>query len=132
MNRPERPTPVVVLCALLLVEVLALVAAAVASVVMILRGSELSGPLVFMAVMALGIGALLVAAARSLWQGGARWARSPVMFWQVLLIVLSLGWMGVDGSLWTVLVLLLAVVCAVTLVLKPVVAWTLPRPTSAD
>lgn len=120
------------LCALLLVEVLVLVVGAVASVVMILRGSELPGPLVFMAVMALGVGALLVAAARSLWQGGARWARSPVMFWQVLLIVLSLGWMGVDGSLWTVLVLALAVVSAVTLVLKPVVAWTLPDRTGTD
>lgn len=121
-----RPTAVVVLCGLLVLEVIALAVAAVASVVVVVRGSDLPGPLVFMAVVAVGIGLLLVAALRAVWRGGQRWARSPVMFWQVLLIVLSLGWMGVEASLWTVLVLLVAAVSAVTLVLKPTVAWTLP------
>ncbi|GIG25963.1 hypothetical protein [Cellulomonas denverensis] len=121
-----RPTAVVVLCALLLVEVAALAVAAVASVVFLVRGSELPGPLAFMAVMAALVAVVLVAAARSLWRGGARWARSPVMFWQILLIVLALGWMGVEASGWTVLVLLLAAGSAVALLLKPVVAWTLP------
>ena len=125
-QRAPRPTPVLVLCALLGLEILTLGVGAVAAVVLLIRGSELPGPLAFMAVVAVLIGAVLVAATRSLWQGGARWARSPVMFWQVLLIVLALGWLGVEGSLWTVAVLAVGVVAAMLLLFRPVVAWTLP------
>ncbi|MEV7972663.1 hypothetical protein [Cellulomonas sp. NPDC089187] len=121
-----RPTAIAVLCALLAVEIAALVAAAIAAIVQWVRGSDLPGPLAFMAVIAVLSALVLGAATRSLWRGGARWARSPVMFWQILLIVLSLGWMGVDGSLWTAAVLALALVAAITLVRKPVVAWTVP------
>ena len=112
-----------VLCALVLAQGLALVTIAVGLVVALVRGSDLPGPVVFLIVLAVGLAALMVGAARALLRG-RRWARSPVMTVQVLLVVLAGGWLGVEIAAWSVGVLVLAVVTAVLLLLPPVVAWT--------
>jgi len=105
------------------VQALGLVAVAVALVVLLVRGSDLPGPVVFMAVLALGTAALLAGAARAL-LGGHRWARSPVLTVQILLVVLAVGWLGFEVAAWSVGVLALAVVTAALVVVPPVVAWT--------
>lgn len=119
-----RPAVVVLVCSLVLLQALALLAAAVAAVVVLVRGSDLPGPAVFLGVLAALVVVVLVAVARALWRGGARWARSPVMTWQVLLGVLAVGWLGVESSVWAGAVLVVTVVTAVALVLPPVTAWT--------
>jgi hypothetical protein len=121
-GRPA-PAPVRVLAALVLVQALALAAAAVACVVTLVRGTELPGPVVFLAVLAAGAAALLAGAARALLQG-ERWGRAPVMTVQVLLVVLALGWLGVEVALWSVGVLLLAALTGALLLVPAVVAWT--------
>lgn len=121
-----RPTVVVLVCALVLLQALALLAAAVTAAVVLVRGSDLPGPAVFLGVLAALVAVVLLAAARALWRGGSRWARSPVMTWQVLLGVLAVGWLGVESSVWAGAVLVVTVVTAVALVMPPVTAWTVP------
>jgi len=119
-----------VLCVLVVLQAGALVGMAVAFVTDLVRGvSELPGATVFLAVFALGVAAVLVLAARGLW-AGRRWARSPVMTWQVLLVVMSVGWFSADPAWWVVAVLLSALVVGVGLLLPPVVAATVDRPRS--
>lgn len=112
-----------VLGALVLAQGLALAALTVGLVVALIRGSDMPGPVVFLIVLALGLTVLMAGAARALLRG-RRWARSPVMTVQVLLVVLAGGWLGVEVAAWSVGVLVLAVVTAVLLLLPPVVAWT--------
>ena len=70
----------------------------------------------------------LLLAARGLWHG-RRWARSPVIMWQILLVVLALGWYGADPSAWALVVVGIAVVIGVGLLLPGVVrATTVRRP----
>ena len=119
-----------VLCVLVVLQAGALVGMAVAFVTDLVRGvSELPGATVFLAVFALGVAAVLVLAARGLW-AGRRWARSPIMTWQVLLVVMSVGWFSADPAWWVVAVLLSALVVGVGLLLPPVVAATVDRPRS--
>ncbi len=97
---------------------------AVAWLVDLVRGrAEVPGALVFLVVFCLAIALVLVAAARGLWNG-RRWARSPVMTWQVLLVVLSLGWLGQQVTPWGIAVLAVALVVGVALLLPSVVAAT--------
>jgi len=79
----------------------------------------------FLAAFGIGIALLLLLAARGLWRG-RRWARSPVITWQILLVVLSLGWLGADPSVWAVAVLVVATLVGVGLLLPSVVAVTTP------
>ncbi|MBU5423995.1 hypothetical protein KQI48_15105 [Cellulomonas hominis] len=109
--------------ALVLVQAVALLGVAVALVVGLVRGTSLPGPVAFMAVLALGVAALLAGAARAL-LGGHRWGRAPVLTVQILLVVLAVGWLGSGVAAWFVVVLVLAVVTAVLVVVPPVVAWT--------
>jgi len=126
----RRPAVLAVLCVLVVLQAGALVGMAVAFVTDLVRGvSELPGATVFLAVFALGVAAVLVLAARGLW-AGRRWARSPVMTWQVLLVVMSVGWFSADPAWWVVAVLLSALVVGVGLLLPPVVAATVDRPRS--
>ena len=78
----------------------------------------------FLAAFGVGIALLLLLAARGLWRG-RRWARSPVIMWQILLVVLALGWLGAEASVlggrrarrrarWSASGLLLPPVVAVT------------------
>jgi hypothetical protein len=119
-----RPASLAVVCALVAVEAVGFLLLGAAFVVDLTRGkAQLPAATVFLAVFAAGVAALLAGAARGLWRG-RRWARSPVMTWQVLLVVLSLGWLGVEASAWAAAVTLVAVAVAVGLLLPPVVAAT--------
>jgi len=111
-------------CLLVLLEAVAFVGLAVAWLVdLALNGAEIPGAVVFLAVFCLGVAALLVACARGLWNH-RRWARSPVVTWQVMLVVLGLGWLRVDPSVWAVAVVVVALVVGVGLLLPSVVAAT--------
>lgn len=126
---PERPSPgrapaaVRAVTALVLLQALALAVATVALLVALVRGTSMPGPVVFMAVLAAGIGAVLAGAAVGLLRG-RRWGRAPVMTVQILLVVLAVGWVGVELAAWSVVVLAVAGATGVLLVLPPVVAWT--------
>lgn len=122
--RPARaPLPVRLVSALVLAQAAALLVAAVACVVALVRGTQMPGPVVFLAVLAAGTGALLGGAGRALLQGH-RWGRAPVMTVQILLVVLAVGWLGVEVALWSVGVLVLAVVTGALLLVPAVVGWT--------
>ncbi|WP_136519389.1 hypothetical protein [Cellulomonas telluris] len=84
----SRPALLVVACGLVLLEVLALVAAAVSGLVVLVRGAQAPAVAAFLVVLALAAALLLVAAARGLW-AGRRWGRGPVLTAQVLLVVVS-------------------------------------------
>lgn len=117
------PAPVRVLTGLVLLQALGLLAGAVVLVVQVVRGSSMPGPVLFMALLATGTGLLLGGAGRALLQGH-RWGRAPVMTVQILLVVLAVGWLGVEVAIWSVGVLALAVVTAALLLVPAVVSWT--------
>jgi len=121
---PARPALLAVVCLLTLLEAAAAFGLGVAWAADLVRGAAQSvGATTFLVVFALGIAVLLAASARGLWRG-RRWARSPVMTWQVLLIVLGVGWVGADPAPWTWGVLAVALVVAVGLFVPAVVAAT--------
>ena len=123
----RRPVALVVVCALVLLEAGLLVGLAAAWVADLVRGQvQLPAATIFLTLFSLGVAAVLVLATRGLWQG-RRWARSPVMTWQVLLVVMSIGWIGAESSPWVVAVLVVALGVGVGLLLPPVVAATLDR-----
>ncbi|WP_232514716.1 hypothetical protein [Cellulomonas sp. PSBB021] len=124
---PARPPLLAVLCLLTLLEAAAAVGLAVAWVVDLVSGvSVRPAATVFLVVFGLAVALVLAASARGLWRG-RRWARSPVMTWQIMLVVLSLGWVGADPAPWTWAVLAVALVVGVGLLLPPVVAATTGR-----
>ena len=96
----------------------------------IVGGSQVAGAMAFLVVFALGVAAVLVASARGLWRG-RRWARSPVLTWQLFLIVLAAGWLSVEPTVWAAGVLAIALAIGVGLVLPSVVAATAGRGDSA-
>jgi hypothetical protein len=113
----------VLVCLLVLLEATLLVGVGIAFGVELVRGASVPGAAVFLLVFMLGVAAVLIASARGLWQG-RRWSRSPVLTGQLLLIVLALGWLGVEPTWWASLVLVVAVVVGTGLVLPSVVAAT--------
>ncbi|NMR19153.1 hypothetical protein HIR71_02775 [Cellulomonas fimi] len=109
---------------LVIVQAAALVGLGIAWLVDLVRGAaELPAATVFLVVFALGVAAVLVGGIRSLWRGN-RWARSPVITWQLLLAVMAIGWLGVEPSIWAALVLVSTVVVVIGLLLPSVVAHT--------
>ncbi len=121
---PDRPAALVVVCLLTLLEAAAAVGLAVAWGADLVRGiSVRPAATVFLIVFGLAIAFVLAASARGLWRG-RRWARSPVMTWQIMLVVLSVGWLGVESTVWAWGVLVTAVVVGVGLLLPAVVAVT--------
>ena len=122
-----RPTVLVVACLLVLVQAAALVGLGVAWATDLLRGtSQLPGAAVFLVLFAVGIAAVLVAGVRGLWRG-RRWARSPVITWQLLLVVMAIGWLTADPAGWAVAVLASALAVGVGLLLPRVIAATSAR-----
>jgi hypothetical protein len=120
----RRPVVLVVVCLLVLVEALAFVGLALGWLVELLRGrTEIPGAVAFLVAFALGMAVLLAACARGLWRG-RRWARSPVVLWQVLLVVLAIGWLGSGITPWGVAVVVIALITGVGLLLPSVVAVT--------
>jgi hypothetical protein len=123
----RRPVALVVLCALVLLQAGLLVGLAGAWLLDLVRGAvQLPAATIFLVLFALGVAAVLALSVRALWSG-RRWARSPVMTWQVLLVVMAVGWLGSDPSPWIAAVLVSAVAVAVGLLLPPVVAATVER-----
>lgn len=123
---PRRPAPLVAVCALTVLEAAAFAGLGVAWLTDVVTGrAQMPGASAFLAVFALGVAALLAWGARGLWRG-QRWARSLVMAWQVLLVVLSIGWLSSQVTPWAVAVLLVAVAVGVGLLLPSVVAATVP------
>lgn len=117
------PGAVRLLAGLVLLQALAVAVIAVALVVALVRGTSMPGPVVFLILLAAGVAAVLGGAGRALLRGH-RWGRSPVMTVQILLVVLAVGWLGVEVAVWSVVVLALAVVVGALLVTPTVVAWT--------
>ncbi|WP_449385588.1 hypothetical protein [Cellulomonas soli] len=127
MNDPRRPALLVAVCTLVLVEVAALAGLGAVFGLQLVRGdASTPGATVFLALFCWGVAAVLALCARGLWRG-RRWARSPVMTWQIMLVVLALGWFGVEASWWSAAVVVVAVLVGTGLVLPPVVAVTVPE-----
>ena len=123
----RRPVALLVVCLLLTVEAAAFLGLGVAWTVDVLRGTAtMPGASLFLAAFGVGIALLLLLAARGLWRG-RRWARSPVIMWQILLVVLAIGWLGAEPTAWAVLVLVVAVAVGGGLLLPAVVAVTARR-----
>ncbi|WP_246855191.1 MULTISPECIES: hypothetical protein [unclassified Cellulomonas] len=122
-SRASAPGAVRLLAGLVLLQALAVAVIAGALVVALVRGTSMPGPVVFLVLLAAGIAAVLGGAGRALLQGH-RWGRAPVMTVQILLVVLAVGWLGVEVAVWSVAVLVLAVVVGGLLVTPTVVAWT--------
>jgi hypothetical protein len=120
----RRPAVLLVVCALVTLEAAAFLGLGVAWTADVVRGvASLPAASLFLAAFGLGIAALLLLAARGLWRG-RRWARSPVITWQILLVVLALGWLGAQPSVWAVIVLVVATLVGVGLLLPSVAAVT--------
>jgi len=97
---------------------------AVLAVVALVRGpAQVPGAMVFFATFSALVAVVLVASARALWRD-RRWARSPVITWQVLLVVMAVGWLGVERTIGAAAVLGAAVLVTVCLLLPSVVAVT--------
>ena len=125
------PVALAGVCLVVVVQAAVLAGLAIAWAADLVRGrSEVPGATVFLVLFALGVAAVLVAGARGLWHG-RRWARSPVMTWQLLLGVMAIGWLTAEPAAWAMAVLASALVVAVGLLLPAVVAATsdrTPRP----
>lgn len=122
--RATRPPLLAVVCLLTLLEAALAAGLGIAwAADLVTGGAAAPGATAFLALFALGIACLLAACARGLWRG-RRWARSPVMTWQVLLVVLAVGWLGAEVTVWAVLVLAVALAVGIGLLLPPVVAAT--------
>lgn len=113
-----------VLCLLTLAEAIAVLCFVGAlAVEMLSGGSESPGASAFLAAFGLLIVSVLVGGSRALWNG-RRWARSPVMTWQIFQgacgVLLTQSGSPAGGAV----ILAAAVLGAVLLVLPPVVAAT--------
>ncbi|RYV49846.1 hypothetical protein EUA98_16685 [Pengzhenrongella frigida] len=116
-----------VACLLVLLQAAVLVGLAIAWITDLVSGaSQVPGATVFLVLFALGIAAILLTAARALYRG-RRWARSPVITWQILLIAMSVGWLGAEPTGWAVAVLASALLVGVALLVPSVVAATSDR-----
>jgi hypothetical protein len=119
---------VVAVCVLVLLEAALFAGLGIAYLVDLARGgTDLVGPTVFLAVFFLAVAGLLALCVRGLWRG-RRWARSPVVTWQVLLLVLALAAMSSgESTLMSVGLVVLAGAILVGLFLPSVHAATSGR-----
>ena len=123
----RRPPVLLVVCLLVTVEAAAFLGLGVAWIADVVRGAAtMPAASLFLAAFGAGVALLLLLAARGLWRG-RRWARSPVIMWQILLVVLAIGWLGADPTVWAVVVLVVAVLIGAGLLLPSVVAATARR-----
>ncbi len=122
-SEDRRPVVVWAVVLLVVLEAAVLVGLGIAFALELVRGTELASATVFLCVFSLALAGLLLAAARGLRQG-RRWARAPVMTWQVLLAVMAAGWVRAQPTGWSIAVLVVALGTGVGLVLPPVVRAT--------
>lgn len=118
----SRPPLLTLAWLLVLLEVLALGAAAGAGVVSLARGAHVA-PVLFLVLLALGAATLLAAAARAL-RDGRRWGRGPVLTAQILTVVVAGTWWGAGGGPLALVPIVVALVVAVALLTPAVVAAT--------
>ncbi|MDQ0426475.1 MULTISPECIES: hypothetical protein [Cellulomonas] len=118
----SHPPLLVVACGLVLLEALALGAAAVVGVVSLGGGGDV-GPVLFLVLLALGAAALLVGAVRGLW-GGRRWPRGPVLTVQLFVVVAATTWWRAGGGALALVPVVVAVVVGAALLVPSVVAAT--------
>ena len=128
---PRRSSIVWVVVAFVWVEALLSGVAAVTFVVVVVRGAQLPAASLTLAVIAGGLAALLLGAGRALLRG-RRWARSPVMTVQVLLVVMAVSSWRTAPQPWPAAGVALGLAAAGGLLLPPVVAWTVPSAGPAD
>lgn len=120
----SRPAAVLIGVALVLLEACALIVVSGVAVASLVRGDAAPpGAMVFFAAFCLLVAVVLVQASRAL-LSGRRWARSPVITWQVLLGVMAVGWLGVEVTVAAAAVLLVAIAITVCLLLPAAVAFT--------
>ncbi|MET0789696.1 MAG: hypothetical protein ABWY33_10675 [Cellulomonas sp.] len=123
----RRPALLLLVCLMVTLEAAAFLGLGIAWAADVVRGAAtMPAASLFLAAFGVGVALLLLLAARGLWRG-RRWARSPVIMWQILLVVLALGWLGADPSAWAVAVLVVATLVGVGLLLPSVVAVTTAR-----
>jgi len=125
------PRSVWVACVLVWLQALVALAAATAFFAVLFRGTNLAGATAGLAVIALGVAALLAGAGYALLRGGRRWARSPVLTVQFLVGALTVAGWTTATQPWPVVALVIAVAVVVALLTPSAVTWTAPRrPTS--
>ncbi|KQR16710.1 hypothetical protein [Cellulomonas sp. Leaf334] len=123
----RRPAVLLIVCLLVILEAAAFLGLAVAWAADVVRGAAaMPGASLFLVAFAVGVALLLLLAARGLWRG-RRWARSPLIMWQILLVVLAISWLGAEPAVWPVVVLVVAVLIGVGLLLPSAVAATAHR-----
>lgn len=121
MSSSKRPTALVVAVAAVAVEVLALAAVVVFYAVELTRAADRTGA-VATAVVAAALAVGLSLCARAL-LAGRRWARAPMLTWQLFQVVLTAPL--ATGPLWPVAVVfvLLAVAAGVCLASRTLSVW---------
>lgn len=116
-----------VVCCLIVLEAAAFAGLGLALAAELLRGrASMPGATAFLTVCALGVAGLLGLCARGLWNR-RRWARSPVIMWQILLVCLAVFEFGAQPAAASVVIVIAgAIGCG--LLLPPVVRATTPPP----
>jgi len=121
-----RPPILLAVCCLVVLEAAAFAGLGLAVGAELVRGrATMPGATAFLAACGLGVAALLGLCARGLWRR-RRWARSPVIMWQILMVVLALGWYSAEPSVWALVVVAIALAIGVGLLLPAVVRATTP------
>lgn len=122
---PVRPLGVVVGAVILLLEALALLAAAVTYVVTLLAGQTASIPAtLFMVVLLLALAGGLTAVGLQFFQG-LRWTRSAAFVWQLLMLTIAVPTLLSGIWLFGLVLLVPPLVLLVLLFTPKVVAYTL-------
>lgn len=131
LDLPRRPgvaapgpgrTVLLVVCALVALEAVGLVVAGGFALADVVRGDG-SGAAVVLAAFAWGLAALLVGAVRGLLDG-RRWARSPVVTWQLFQAIIGVTWLQEGAHPVPVVLLVVAVLVVAGVVSPSVVART--------
>lgn len=117
------PRALTILAIAVWLEVGALAVAGGFALLEITRPNATIGADLFLAAFAWGMALLLFYAVRGLY-AGQRWARSPVMTWQLFQIVIGVTWVTTSVHVGAFALLALAVVVIWTLMSRAVVALT--------
>lgn len=124
LQQPPQPRAVLVIAGVLVVESVALVVLAVASILTIFTATPLSvGASVFMAVLLVMVGGGLAVLAARL-TAGFRWPRSPALVVQLFLVILAFPYFSTGSPLVGFLLMVPAAVVIVLLFSRRVLDFT--------
>lgn len=127
---PWRNLPLLVALVVVGLEALVLVAAAVWSVIDMIRGGfDGAAVSIALTVVLLLFVLLLVVGMNALWQG-RRWGRGPVLTWQLIQAAIALGAIGIAPP-WAVFPILLASIAVGVGLLLPASVRATSRPSSS-